>query len=501
MKRVLLLLMFINVLSANAQQQANSLMSADFWKGNPDVAAVKTEIAKGNSPWQPNAAYHDPTSMAINNNAPLETIKFMVEQEGNGVKKKTHHSRSYLHWAASRGNIELVEYLLAKGSDVNYPDSYGSTIIQYAAGGNKNLAVFDALIKAGANIKQKDEAGASLILLAAASDKDLAVTDYFISKGLSIQDKDEAGASATDYVARTGNKEQIEAFIKRGVKPTNNALWFASQGSRMSSNGIETYKYLVETLGLNPKATFKDGSNILHSLARRPTKEIVDYFIEKGVDLAKADNEGNTILMVAASGRDADLVKTLSGKVKNINAVNLKGESALTKAIASGSSEIAAFLVNSGADSKLQNTDGENLAYYWFNSFRAPMAPQGGGPGGSRPAPNNDFEEKLALLKTTGIDVAAPQKNGSTLLHLAVSKENLAMIKKAAELGVNVNAQDSEGITALHKAALIAKDDKVLKTLVALGAKKDLKTEFDETPLDIAKENGFLKEVSLDFLK
>lgn len=509
MKKILFAALTCSVLHVNAQRAgapgANTLMSADFWKTKPGIEQVKAEIAKGNSPSKPDAASWDPTARAILNGAPLETIKFMVEQEGNGVHKKTHHSASYLHWAAARGNADLVGYLIQKGSDVNLTDSHGASVIGNAASnGNQDKGVYEALFKAGVSPKARYENGATVLMLGVAADPDLTLTDYFISKGLSISDKDEYGRTVTDYAARTGNKELIEKLIKRGVKPTGNALFFAAQGSRMSSNGIDTYKYLVETLKLDPKTINKDGATILHQLIRRPNPEVVAYFIDKGVDLNKADHEGNTLLMLASSGRDIELIeKTLLPKIKNINAVNDKGESALTKAIASGSSQVAGLLLKNGADVKVLDKDGNNLAYYWFESYRE-GGPGPGGPGGNgRERTEQEFERKLELLKSAGLDVSAPQQNGNTLYHLAVAKENSKLFQKVSALGVNINAQDKEGATPLHKAALVAKDDKILKELIALGAKKELKTEFGETAYDLAKENNFLADnkVALDFLK
>lgn len=492
MKKILFTALLLASVFVNAQQ--NKLLDANFWKTSPDLTTVKSEIAKGNNPAESNAFAFDPTVLAINNGASNEVVKYLAELPGNGVKKPTHDGRIYLHWAAYKGNTELVDFFIAKGSDINLEDSHGTTPIAFAAGsGVANPATFDALFKAGVDPKKKYADGANLLLLSIPNDKDLTITNYLVSKGLSLKDVDNNGNTAFNYAARSGNIDLLKSLAAKGVKYTDNAILIAAQGMRRSSAPIEVYKYLIEDLKLKPTVTSPNGQTVLHVLARKEKQtEIVKYFIDKGVDVNKADKEGNTAFILASEGKDIELLQTLLPKVKNINAVNTKGESALTQAVKGGSAEVVTLLLTKGADINSKDNNGNNLAFYLVDSFRARETSQ-----------KDDFTDKLTVLKSKGIDFAAPQKDGNTVLHTAVIKNNINLLKKLEGLNVDVNAKNKEGLTALHKAAMVAKDDAILKYLIALGAKKDIKTEFDETAYDLAKENEVLKKnnTSVEFLK
>lgn len=487
-------------LFTNAQQK-NTLLDQSFWKTSPDVNTVKAEIAKGNNPAAMNPASFDATTMAINNDAPVATIKFLLEQPGNEITKTTHDSRIYLHWAANKGNLEIVEYLISKGSDINLEDSKGATPIGMAASsGQKNTAVYDAFFKAGINPKKKYRDGASLLLMAIGSDKDFTLTNYFISKGLSLKDTDADGNTAFNYVARTGNIPLLKSLLDKGVKYTDNAIIFAAQGSRRESNTLETYKYLVEDLKIKPTATNKSGETALHFLAGKPNQiENIKYFLAKGVDASKADNEGNTALHKAAAAKDKAVAELLLPIIKNSNIQNNKGESPLTIAVKSGNPETAALLLNNGADVNVLDKEGNNLGYYLVQSYR----PAARGPEAANASKEDPFKTTAKLLQEKGLNLAAPQKDGSTLYHVAVTKNSLDLIKKITDFKIEVNTKNNDGLTALHKAAMIAKDDSILKYLISIDAKKDISTEFDENAYALAKENESLTKnnISIEFLK
>ena len=499
MKKIILSAFLCASLFFSAQSR-NTLLDQNFWKSKPTVENVQAEISKGSNASQFNPTNMDPAVLAIINDAPLETIKFLVEQPGNGVDKVTHEGRTYLHWAGLRANHDAVKYLLEKGSDINLLEAHDFDILTIiSTNGSSKKETFELLEKYGVKINKKYEDGSTALLLGMTGDKDFTLTDYFLTKGLSIKDTDKAGNTAVDYAAKGGNVFAMKKLIAAGVKPTNNSLIFAAEGTRRFTSNLDTYKYIVEDLKIKPTISNKNGESILHLIAKKPNQtENIKYFLEKGLDVNKVDSEGNTPFMNAAGGKDLATLELLLPKVKNINAVNTKGESALTQAVKNGSSEVVKFLIDKGADFKIIDKAGNNLAYHWVQSYRAPRG--GGFQGGSQ---KDDMGEKLVLLQSKGVDFSKAQKDGNTLYHTAIVKTDLSLLKKLEPLKINIDAINEEGMTVLHKAALISKNDEILKYLLSLGAKKDIKTEFGETAYDLASENEYLtkNKINIDFLK
>jgi len=490
MKKILVVILAFLALNLQAQQK-NIFLDQAFWKTGPDVATIQAEIAKGNDPSELTNSAFDPVVYAINAKAPSESVKFLLAQKGNTVSKLTHDGRTYLFWAALRGDIPVVEYLLSKGASTTVEDTHGTTPITFAAsGGQADTKVYDAFIKSGADIKAVNHDGANVLLLAIANDKDLVLTDYFISKGLSLQSTDAAGNTAFNYVARTGNVALLNKLIEKGVKYTDNAMIMAAQGGRGGSNPLAFYQYL-EGLAIKPTVRNSNGENVLHLIARRPNqKDVISYFIAKGVDVNQPDNDGNTPFMnAAASNRDTATITLLLESLKNINQVNKKGVSALAMSVRGNSPAIIQLLITKGADKNITDAEGNNLGYYVLQSYNQRTA--------------EEFDPKIKVLQDNGFALNTPQKNGNTLYHLAIIKNDLSLLKRLEPLHIDVNGKNKEGLTALHRAAMVSRDDVIMKYLLSIGAKKEVTTDFKETAFDLAKENEFLTKnnVRTDFLK
>ncbi len=491
MKNLKLILIVAVVSFGKGFAQNNVFLSRDFWKPTTTIAEVDAKIKEGHDIAELTSSYFDPVVFAINNDAPNETIKYILSKEGNDVNKLTHDGRTYIFWAARMGNDSIMEYLIENGAKTDMVEDHGNTVLNFAAsGGQENTKVYDICLANGANLqKDVNQNGANALLLAAPSDKSGKLTEYFVSKGLDINSTDYEGNGVFNYVARTGNIEALKKLINNGIKGNDQAFIFAARGTRGKTNGLEVYRFL-ESVGLNPNGTTKDGTTALQTLASRSKDlDIITYFIEKGNDVNAVDENGNNAFINAASRNNIEVLQLLKKHLKDINAVNKKGQSALTLAVEHNSPEVVKYLIDNDAEVAVLDADGNNLAFYLFNQY----------------APRNkkDFEGKLEILKSNGLDLSKKQGNNDNLYHLAVSKESIDLLQLASSYKVDINAKNNEGNTPLHLAAMKAKDTEILKFLIENGAQKNVVTEFEETVYDLASENEILKEknIAIDFLK
>jgi len=64
----------------------------------------------------------------------LPAVKFLVEELGADVNARDHNGYTPLHHAASRGDNELIKYLVSKGADVQAVSRTGQTTVDMANG-------------------------------------------------------------------------------------------------------------------------------------------------------------------------------------------------------------------------------------------------------------------------------------------------------------------------------------------------------------------------------
>ncbi|WP_233188729.1 ankyrin repeat domain-containing protein [Tenacibaculum sp. SG-28] len=479
----------------NAQDK-NIFLDRAFWKTAPSIATIKTKISEGNDPTALNRYAFDAVGYAILEEAPNSSIHYLLSLEGNPIDKITHDKRTYVFWAAYKGNVALMEYLIGKNARMDLKDSHGYSVLTFAAAtGQKNTKVYDLCLENGSSITETDDHGANALLLIMPHLNDLKMLDYFTEKGLRLSSKDNDGNGAFNYGTKNGNSAILKELIAAGVpyKGLNNnggnAMFMATQRARKGYNLLSFYKEL-EALGVAPNIVNKQGKTPLHNIAyANKDKETIAYFIEKGTNINQEDIDGNTPLLNASSVNSLEVITLLIDDNTDINHQNKQGKTAISNAIERNSMDVVSYLLKQGAKTNVKDQKGNSLAYYLVHGYNA-----------QKP---KDFQDKKSALIAKGVPMKEVQHNANTLFHIGLEKNSIALLKEIHAMGIDVNAINSDGLTVLHKAVMQAKDLTVVNYLLSIGADKTMVTSFGENVFDLAKENEQLnaQNIDLTFLK
>ena len=427
-----------------------------------------------------------------------------------------------LQWAVRQDDVDLTERLLHGGADVKKANRYGVTPL-YLACLNGNAALVSRLIKAGADANAAVTEGETALMTAARAGH-VEAARVLLAHGAAVDARESwRGQTALMWATAQGHPAMIRELLGHGADVNARSTtqkwerqttaeprekWLPPGGLTpllfATRHGCLECAQVLAAAGADVNVTDPDGISPTLSAIINGHVDVAAFLVGKGADPNIADITGRTPLYAAvdlntipASNRPApkviensitglDLMTALLDHGANPNARLKKqqpyrtkvdrgndtmlgaGTTAFLRAARAGDAAAMRLLLTRGADPRIAT--GSDIPV----DVSQPARRQ---PGGVNP-----------LMAAAGLGA----KEEDTVGRKKTESQAVEAIQVCLEAGVDINAVDGRGQTALYGAALQGYND-VVKFFVSLGAKMDTKDSRGFTALDAAegKAGGF----------
>ncbi len=438
-----------------------------------------------------------------------EAARSLLGQKDVDVNAAQSDGATALHWAVHWDDLETAELLIRAGANVNAANDYGATPL-WLASSNGNAAMVKMLLQAGANPNAPLRLGETPLMAAAGIIGNVEIVELLLAAGADVDAKEaQGGQSALMWAVAKKHPEVVEVLIGHGADVGARStggftpLLFAAQQGNVESAGL----LLAAGADVNEASADKESSLLVAAASRH--EKIAIFLIENGADLNAVDYSGYTALHYAAyrpesreyyaasGGNSAELLKALLAHGANPNARIVRdARQELTPPIDQPYLRSPTRVVTAGT--RGGTTPVGATPFYLAALSRNPtamrvLAAGGGDPnlgatetvyflGGSGRRVNY-IAGTTPLMAAAGVDEIGPNWND-----LLEEEEKLALeaVKVAIELGVDINAANEYGLTALHGAAFIGADS-IIQFLMEKGANPELVDKHGQTPLSIAR--------------
>jgi uncharacterized protein len=441
--------------------------------------------------------------------------------------------------AVKQGNLAAVRALISQHADVNVAEADGMTALHWAVRGD-DVPTAQVLLRAGANAKAVTRYGFTPIILAA-QNGNASLVDALLKAGADPNSALPEGETVLMTAARTGSADAIRILVAHGAKigakenwqGQTALMWAASQNNaaavktliELGADTNERSKLLSfpefkwETSGMVVTVLPRGGWTPLMYAARDGAAAAVAALADGKADLNATDPDGTTALMYAITNAHFDTAAVLIEKGADPNVADSTGTTALYSAVDMhtmgpmlsrpspklvdklDSADIVRMLIAKGANVNAR------LKRPIIGRHHTPTGDASLGEGTTplaRAAKSND----LALMKVlldAGADPKLTLKDRTTVLMISAAggavvgayavaipvteDSSIEAIKLCLDRGVDINAFNTNGTTAVH-AAVQRGAQNVVRYLAGHGAKLDMKNKQGRTPLDVAQGVG-----------
>jgi len=276
-----------------------------------------------------------------------------------------------LHFATSRGLGDFVDYLVARGTDVNIATNEGQTALHWVVR-REDPEMVAKLLAAGANPSPVDSSGMTPIIGACFSERTEAV-QLLLAHGADPNEESDWGGTALGGAVRHGNADLARLLVDRGAEVNHqldNQSWLIHAAAEAGDAAV--MRILLEGGARTDAIDERWGTTALHAAALKGYADVAEALVDAGASPNGKNHQGRTPVQLAASCGHRDVVELLSASGTSSREIEVMRECPADFRDLGDREAIVWYLGHSGWAVKTEN---HFLVFDYHNRDREPAAP------------------------------------------------------------------------------------------------------------------------------